>query len=266
VHHTLQFLTQHGYSVVFASVLAQQIGLPVPAMVVLLAAGAVAGMGTLNFGACMAAAVIATVLGDLVWYILGRRYGSKFLGLLCRISLEPDSCVERTGNVYWKYGTLSLVFAKFVPGLSTVVMPLAGKFKLPASRFLLFDTLGAMLWTATYMAIGWLFRSQLERVGEWLQRLGAWLALLALVAFALYLALRYYRRRVIYRDLRMSRIAPWELKERMDSGQDFMLLDLRNPLEWNQGIIPGATPIAADALATLAAQLVDKSEVVLYCS
>jgi hypothetical protein len=158
------------------------------------------------------------------------------------------------------------VFAKFVPGLSTVVMPLAGKFKLPASRFLLFDTLGAVLWTATYMAIGWLFRSQLERVGEWLQRLGAWLALLALVAFALYLALRYYRRRVIYRDLRMSRIAPWELKERMDSGQDFMLLDLRNPLEWNQGIIPGATPIAADALATLAAQLVDKSEVVLYCS
>ena len=94
----------------------------------------------------------------------------------------------------------------------------------------------------------------------------AWLALLAVVAFALYLALRYYRRRVIYRDLRMARIAPWELKERIDSGEDFMLLDLRNPLEWDQGIIPGATPIAADALATLASQLVEKGEVVLYCS
>jgi membrane protein DedA with SNARE-associated domain len=266
VHQTLQFLTQHGYSVVFASVLAQQLGLPVPAMVVLLAAGAVAGMGTLNFAACMAAAVIATVLGDLVWYVLGRRFGSKFLGLLCRISLEPDSCVERTGNVYFKYGTISLVFAKFVPGLSTVVMPLAGKFKLSASRFLLFDTLGAVAWTASYMAIGWLFRSQLERAGEWLQRLGAWLALLAVVAFALYLAQRYYRRRAIYRDLRMARIAPWELKERMDSGEDLMLIDLRTHVEWDQGIIPGAMPIAADALAYHAARLAERTEVVLYCS
>jgi membrane protein DedA with SNARE-associated domain len=266
VHATLEFLTHHGYSVVFASVLAQQLGLPVPAMIVLLAAGAVAGIGILNFGVCVALAVVATVLGDLVWYVLGRRYGSKFLGLLCRISLEPDSCVERTGNVYWKYGTLSLVFAKFVPGLSTVVMPLAGKFKLPASRFLLFDTLGAVLWTVSYMAIGWLFRAQLERVGEWLQRLGAWFALLAIVVFALYLLLRYYRRRLIYRDLRMSRIAPWELKERLESGEDLMLVDLRNPVEWDQGIIPGATPIAADALDSHAARLVEKSEVVLYCS
>jgi membrane protein DedA with SNARE-associated domain len=266
VSQALQFLTEHGYSVVFASVLAQQLGLPVPAMVVLLAAGAVAGGGAMNFGICMAIAVIATVLGDLVWYVLGRRYGSKFLGLLCRISLEPDSCVERTGNVYSKYGTFSLVFAKFVPGLSTVVMPLAGKFKLPASRFLLFDGLGAILWTASYMCAGWLFRSQLGRIAVWLQRLGAWFALLAAVVFALYLVLRYIRRRTIYRDLRMSRIAPWELKERMDNGEDLMLVDLRNPVEWDQGIIVGATPIAADALAYYAAQLVEKSEVVLYCS
>jgi hypothetical protein len=137
---------------------------------------------------------------------------------------------------------------------------------LPASRFVVFDTLGAVLWTASYMAIGWLFRSQLERVGEWLQRLGGWLALLAVVAFALYLAVRYYRRRMIYRDLRMSRIAPWELKERLDKGEDLMLVDLRNPVEWDQGIIPGAKQIAADALASRAAQLVEKGEVVLYCS
>src|SRR5260370_42275280 len=145
-------------------------------------------------------------------------------------------------------------------------MPLAGKFKLPASRFLLFDTMGAVLWTASYMAIGWLFRSQLERVGEWMQRLGAWLALLAVAAFGLYLALRYYRRRVIYRDLRMSRIAAWELKERMDKGEDLLVIDLRNPIEWDQGIIVGATPIAADELAYHAARLQAKTEVVLYCS
>ncbi len=266
MHGTLQFLTHHGYSVIFVSVLAQQLGLPVPAMVVLLAAGAVAGTGTLNFGVAIAVGVIATVLGDLVWYILGRRFGSRFLGLLCRISLEPDSCVERTGNVYSKYGTLSLVFAKFVPGLSTVVMPLAGKFKLPAARFLIFDTLGAVLWTASYMAIGWLFRAQLERVGEWLRRLGVWFALLAAVAFALYLALRYFRRRVIYRDLRMSRIAPWEVKERLDKGEDLLMIDLRNQIEWDDGIIPGALTIAADELAHHAARLQEKSEVVLYCS
>jgi membrane protein DedA with SNARE-associated domain len=266
VGDALQFLTHHGYSVIFVSVLAQQLGLPVPAMVVLLAAGAVAGEGSLNFGVAILVGVVATVLGDFVWYMLGRRFGSRFLGLLCRISLEPDSCVERTGNVYSKYGTFSLVFAKFVPGLSTVVMPLAGKFKLPASRFLLFDTLGAVLWTGSYMAVGWLFREQLERVGEALQRMGAWLGLMATVAFALYLALRYLRRRVIYRDLRMARIAPWELKERLDKGEDLLVIDLRNPIEWDEGIIVGATPIAAGELANHAALLKEKSEVVLYCS
>ncbi len=266
MHGTLQFLTHHSYSVIFVSVLAQQLGLPVPAMVVLLAAGAIAGMGTLNFGVAIAVGVIATVLGDSIWYILGSRFGSRFLGLLCRISLEPDSCIERTGNVYAKYGTFSLVFAKFVPGLNTVVMPLAGKFKLPASRFLIFDTLGAVLWTTSYMALGWLFREQLERAGEALQRLGAWFGLLVAVAFALYLALRYFRRRVIYRDLRMSRIAPWELKERMDQGEDLLVVDLRNPVEWDAGIIVGALTIAPDELAQHATRLKERSEVVLYCS
>lgn len=266
MHDTLQFLTHHGYDVIFVSVLAQQLGLPVPAMLVLLAAGAAAGMGALNFGVAFATGVAATLLGDIVWYALGRRFGTRFLGLLCRISLEPDSCVERTGGVYAKYGTISLVFAKFIPGLSTVVTPLAGKFKLSASRFLLFDTSGAVLWTASFMIIGWLFRSQFERIAEWLRRLGAWLALLVFAALALYLGLRYLRRRVIYRDLRMSRIAPWELKKRMDEGEDLLMIDLRNPIEWEEGIIAGALTMAADDLAYHAARLQAKDEVVLYCS
>jgi len=223
-------------------------------------------MGTLNFAICAAAGVIACDLGDLVWYWLGRRYGSKFLGLLCRISLEPDSCVNRTANAYSKYGAFSLVFAKFVPGLSTLVTPLAGQFKLSAWRFLLFDTTGAFLWAAAYMAAGYVFRSQLERAGALLERLGAWLAVLAVAALALYIAFRYDRRRRIYRSLRVSRIAPWELKERIESGEDILVLDLRNRMEWEKGIIPGAVPIAADDLVEIAAKLAERSEVVLYCS
>ena len=262
----LDFLVHHGYVVVGAAVLAEQLGVPVPSMPVLLAAGALAGLGTLNFGISIAVALVAALLGDVVWFTLGRRYGSAVLGILCRISLEPDSCVQNTESAYSRYGTWTLVFAKFVPGLSTVMTPLAGRFRLALWKFLLFDGLGALLWTGTYVSIGWLFRSQLERLADRLYQMGAWFGILAIALLAIYIAYRYFRRRHLYRELRLSRIAPWELKQRLDRGEDVLVVDVRNPVEYDQGMIPGAILLPMDELATRAPDIVGNNEVVLYCS
>jgi membrane protein DedA with SNARE-associated domain len=266
VREIIEFLTRHGYIVLGVAVLLEQLGVPIPSMPVLLAAGAISGLGTLNPVACIAIALVAAVVGDLFWFLLGRRYGSAVLGILCRISLEPDSCVEHTERVYSNYGVWTLVFAKFVPGLSTVMTPLAGRFRLAPWRFLLFDGLGALLWTTTYIATGWLFRTELEHLADSLFRMGKGFAVIVVVLLAIYVGYRYYRRRLLYRELRMSRIAPWELKERIERGDDLLLIDLRNPVERDQGIIPGSTLLSVAELATLSSELLEKSEVVLYCS
>jgi membrane protein DedA with SNARE-associated domain len=129
-----QFLIRHGASVLFAVVLAEQAGLPIPAVPILLAAGALAGAGQMNLGMALALDVVACLLGDLrVLYYLGRHRGRHVLNVLCRISLEPDSCVRRTENFFVRHGTRSLVFAKFIPGLSTVAPALAGLFGVSVS-------------------------------------------------------------------------------------------------------------------------------------
>ena len=266
MREVVQFLLRHGYAVVGIAVLAEQLGIPVPSVPVLLAAGALSGTGSLSFGACIAIASMAAITGDIVWFMLGRRFGSSVLRLLCRIALEPDSCVQRTGDVYLKHGKWSLVFAKFVPGLNTVMTPLAGRFKLGIGRFLLFDGVGVLLWTSTYLGLGWLFRSELERLAERLFQMGKWFTVLAIVLLAIYLAYRYLRRRDLYRELRLARIAPWELKERMERGEDVLVIDLRGPVEWDQGVIPGATLLSPEDLATRPMDHIKDREVVLYCS
>ena len=266
MREVLDFLIRHGYVVIGSAVFAEQLGIPVPSMPVLLAAGAVAGNGALNPAACIIIAMTAAMLGDLFWFLLGRRYGGAVLGILCRISLEPDSCVERTESVYIKSGTWALVFAKFVPGLNTVMTPLAGRFHLATSRFLLFDGLGALLWATSYVVLGWLFRTQLERLADFFLRMGAGFGIVVVVSLAAYIGYRYWHRRVLYRELRMSRIAPWELKDRIDKGEDLLLIDLRNPVDRDEGVIPGSTLMSVRELLCDTPPVLFNSEVVLYCS
>jgi membrane protein DedA with SNARE-associated domain len=151
----MEFLVKHGYMVLFAAVLAEQIGLPVPATPFLLAAGALAGLRKFNFGEVLAVAAIASLISDCIWFYLGKRRGSSILGLLCRISLEPDSCVAKTKSVYARYGSKSLLFAKFVPGLTTIAPPMAGMLRLPFWKFMkagrVFD-FGMPEWHSNYRA------------------------------------------------------------------------------------------------------------------
>src|SRR5439155_13794396 len=123
-----QFLIRHSSLVLFATVFADQVGLPIPAVPMLLAAGALAGAGQMKLGMAVSLAVAACLVGDFIWYYLGRYRGRHVLNVLCRISFEPDTCVRRTENFFGLHGMRSLVLAKFIPGVSTVTPALAGLF------------------------------------------------------------------------------------------------------------------------------------------
>src|SRR6266545_6237532 len=141
MNESLEFLVRHGAAVLFAAVFIEQMGVPLPATPWLLAAGALSGTGKMNWLAALGAAAFGSVLADLIWFYLGRHGGQRVLSLLCRISLEPDSCVRRTQNLFTRYGMRGVVAAKFIPGLSTLVPPLAGNSGVGAPRFIFFDGL-----------------------------------------------------------------------------------------------------------------------------
>ena len=268
MHSALEFLLRHGYVVLLGWVFAEQIGLPIPSVPILLAAGALAGTGHLSFFASLFISMIAAVAADSVWYQLGRLKGIKILRLLCRISLEPDSCVRRTEGVFSKQGARSLLFAKFLPGLSTVAPPLAGIFHMRPRRFLLFDALGTLLWSGTFLVLGYIFSGQIERIAEHLASLGGWLLVLILGAFASYIAWKFIARQRFLRQLRISRISVEELKLKIDSGEDLVIVDLRHSLDFEAEpeTIPGAFRMDAKELQEKNDRLPRDREVILYCT
>src|SRR5260221_1673582 len=162
MHATTEFLERHGYLVLIVWVFAEQIGLPIPSVPILLAAGALAGAGRMNLAASLGYCVVAALVADVLWFQLGRVRGVQGLRLLCKLSLEPDSCVRRTEGVFSKRGAAALLYAKFLPGLNTVAPPLAGVVRMRLWRFLLFDTLGAVLWAGTCLGLGYAFSGEIE--------------------------------------------------------------------------------------------------------
>ncbi len=268
MHRTLEFLLHHGYVLLLGWVFAEQVGLPLPSMPLLLAAGALAGTGNLSFFASLFYVMLAAVTADSFWYLLGRRKGIKVLQLLCKISLEPDSCVRRTEGVFSKQGARSLLLAKFVPGLGTVAPPLAGIFHMRPQRFLLFDAMGSLLWGGTFLGLGYVFSGQLDWVAEHLASLGGWLLVLVLGALASYIAYKFAARQRFLRDLRISRITVEELKEKIDSGEELVIVDLRHSVDFEADpeTIPGAFRMDSKELEEKNDPLPRDREIILYCT
>lgn len=268
MHRAFEFLLHHGYAVLLGWVFAEQIGLPLPSMPLLLAAGALAGTGHLSLLASLFYVVFAAVAADFIWYFLGRRKGIRILQLLCRISLEPDSCVRRTEGVFAKQGARSLLLAKFLPGLSTVAPPLAGIFHMRARRFLLYDALGALFWATTFLGIGFVFSGQIERVAEYLASFGGWLLVLVVGALAGYIAYKFVGRQRFLRELRIARITVDELKEKIDAREELVIVDLRHSVDFEAEpeTIPGAFRMDAKELEEKNDRLPRDREVILYCT
>lgn len=268
MHRTLEFLLHHGYTVLLVWVFAEQAGVPVPSLPLLLAAGALAGSHQLNLLASLLIVTLASVTADSLWYQLGRRKGIAILQLLCKISLEPDSCVRRTEGLFSKQGARSLLFAKFLPGLGTVAPPLAGIFHMRARRFLLFDAAGSSLWAATFLGLGYVFSGEIERIAERAASLGGGFFAILIGALAGYLGYKYVGRRRFMRELRIARITVDELKEKIDGGEEVAVVDLRHSVEFEADpeTIPGAFHMDAKELEEKSDSLPRDREVVLYCT
>lgn len=252
----------------FVWVLVEQLGVPVPAMPLLLAAGALAGAGRMNFFACLAFAILGAVVADSVWFQLGRHKGIRILQILCRISLEPDSCVRRTEGIFSKQGARSLLVAKFVPGLGLVTPPLAGIFRMRFRRFLLFDAGGSALWAGAFLGLGYVFAGQIERVAARLASLGGWLLVLVVASLAGYIGSKFAARQRFLRELRIARITVDELKQKLDAGERITIVDLRHSLDFEAEpeVIPGALHMEAKELEEKNDRLPRNGEVVLYCT
>src|SRR5216684_9391378 len=172
LNETSQFLILHGLPVVFAVVFVEQMGLPIPALPLLLAAGSLSAVGKFSLLLGIVATTVACLIADAFWFYLGRYRGNQVLGFLCRISLEPDSCVRRTQNVFTRFGLHGIVVAKFVPGMSTVAPPLAGMAGVPVGHFLLADGFGAILYGSSLLCLGYLFSNQIEQIGAAIAHVG----------------------------------------------------------------------------------------------
>ncbi len=268
MHRAFEFLIHHGYVVLLVWVFAEQVGIPIPAMPLLLAAGALAGTGHLSFFNSVFFAVLGAVAADTIWFQLGRHKGIKVLQLLCKISLEPDSCVRRTEGIFSRQGARSLLVAKFIPGLGIVTPPLAGIFHMRLRRFLLFDALGSLFWAGAFTGLGYVFSGQIELVADRLASLGGWLVVLIVGALAAYIGYKFVARQRFLRELRIARITVDELKEKIDSGEDLVIVDLRHSLDFEAEpeTIPGAMHMDAKELEEKNDRLPRDREVILYCT
>jgi membrane protein DedA with SNARE-associated domain/rhodanese-related sulfurtransferase len=236
------YLTHITYPILFVAVLARQLCLPVPALLFLLTGGALAGAGKLNFVGVLLVAVVGCLLADLVWFEAGRLRGKRVLRLLCALTSDPSLCIRRGREIFAKKGVRLLLIAKFVPGLDGICPPLAGMLGASRSAFLVYDAAGATLWAGAYIACGFFFARQLDKVAQSISAVATALVLIFGVPLLIFFVLKLAQLVLMIRLLQPLKIQPEELKSRLDAGEKFGVIDLLRFEEDPEGAaaIPGA--------------------------
>jgi membrane protein DedA with SNARE-associated domain len=266
VTHTIDFVVRHGYALLFFWILAEQGALPLPSAPLLLACGALAKDGRLSAHWIVLTGLAACLIADNIWFMLGRRRGAKVLRFVCRVSLEPDSCVRRTETAFLRYGIRSLLVAKFVPGLNAVSAPLAAISGVSFGRFFLFDSLGALIWIGAYGGLGYIFSGELDRVGDYAARMGSWVGVLAVGLLAAWIGWKFAQRRRFLRKLAVARITPEELRRKLEAGEEIIVVDVRSTLESETDSVPGALRIPLEDLETRHIDIPRDRDIILFCS
>ena len=261
-------LMVYGYLLLFAWVLVEQLGIPLPAAPVLLAAGALSAEHEISMALALVAGLVASLVADSVWFFIGRKYGHHMLRILCKLSLEPSSCVRTTQNSFGRRRAVTLMIAKFVPGLATLAPPVAGENGMAFGPFLLFDGIGSLLWVGGLLAGGRLFGDALKRDPSLLDWAGQFSGVLLALGIAGFFLARLYRRQSFLKKLVDARLEPEELKQQLDAGEDVYIVDLRHPLELlpDPFTLPGARHFTPEALAAHSHEIPRDRDVVLYCT
>jgi len=264
----IHILLTYGYLLLFAAVLVEQFGIPLPATPVLLAAGALSAEGQISFSLALLAGVAAALAADSAWFLIGRRYGHHVLRILCKLSLEPTTCVRKTQDSFGRRRGVTLMIAKFVPGLATLAPPVAGENGMGYGSFLFFDGIGAALWVGALLVAGRFFGDLLKRdtsLLDWAGRFSGGLLLLGIIIFFVG---RVLRRRMILKELAASRLEPEELKRQLDAGEAVFIVDLRHPLEIlpDPFTLPGALHFSPEALTSRHLEIPRDRDIVLFCT
>ena len=229
MNRLIELVVKRGVPLVWVNVFLEQLGVPVPAVPTLVVAGALSRENKISSTHVLIAAVVASLAADWIWFALGRRFGYRILRTLCRISLSPDSCVRDTEMRFERWGLKSLLIAKFIPGFSTVAPPLAGAAQRSTVAFLIYDGIGALIWAGSVIAVGRLFHRAIDRVFLALENLGWWAIVILGFGLALVIIIKWAQRRGFYRQLRMARVTPDELKEMIARGEAPLVVDARSP-------------------------------------
>jgi membrane protein DedA with SNARE-associated domain/rhodanese-related sulfurtransferase len=260
-------LVRHGIAVLFAWAFAVQAGLPAPAVPMLLGAGALSGSGQMNLALAVGAAMVATLGADVLWYALGRSLGTRTLGIVCRLSLDPDSFIRDAKERFLTHRARYLVLAKFLPGLNPLAAGLAGALSIRPESFLLYASIGALLWASVWIILGYACSDLIGFVATRAAGVGMPLAIALAAALSVYLVFKYARRHRFLRHLRKARITAMELRRRLDAGDKLVIVDLRTALDIETApyAIPGALRIAPEVLRHPHHLLPPESEVVFYC-
>ena len=265
--HLIALLQQYGLGFVFVNVLALQAGLPLPAYPTLIVAGAYAAMGGNPLWQLVAVGILASIIADTGWYTAGRIFGMRILSTLCRVSLSQDSCVRQTESIFQRFGPASMLFAKFVPGFASVATALGGAVRLDYWTFVLFDAVGAGLWVGAGVGLGYLFRDAINDVMAKLASLGKYGVMLIVAGFAIWIVVKWWRRYLFAKQLRMDRVSVEELKQMLDENKVQALVDVRSSLtQAATGRIPGALAIDMHKIEASFKGVPIDGEVVLYCA
>jgi membrane protein DedA with SNARE-associated domain/rhodanese-related sulfurtransferase len=269
-HQLVIALGQYGVGIVVVNVLLNQIGLPVPVVPTLIVAGAVAvaAGGQMLLLTLFFWSVIACLAADCGWYLIGQQYGIRVLKTLCKVSLEPDSCVSQTQTRFESWGINSLVIAKFVPGLSIIAPPMAGAMRIGWLRFIFLSTCAAVLWVGVGLGAGMLFKSQIGQLLEHVSAIGSAAGAGVLLLLAAYIAFKWWERRRFYRMLRMARISVADLYELIQAGGAPVIIDVRSVTarELEPRWIPGALHVPLQDVARQLKELPRDRDIILYCT
>jgi membrane protein DedA with SNARE-associated domain/rhodanese-related sulfurtransferase len=263
IHALLGLLEHHKYSLLFGWVLMEQGGIPIPTVPIMLALGTMSAAHRTHVSLALPLVVLACLISDSAWFFLGRRYGGKILDLLCRFSTEATTCLERTEGHLQKRGPVTLLFAKFVPGLATMAPPLAGRSGISYPMFLAYDGVGSLAWGAAWLFAGRFFGDLAKRSKDFfamLEHFGALLVLLMVVGVVVY---RYVKRQQFLRELRGLRLEPAQLTQERP-----FIVDLRHPLDvmTDPLVLPGALRLGPDELKQRKEMIPHDRDVVLYCT
>jgi len=263
-------IARHGYALIFAVIFAEALGLPMPAALALVAGGAAAASGTLNPAVVFTGALASLLTGDFILYLLGRYTGWALLGALCRLSLNPETCILRSAESFYKRGKAALLVAKFIPGVNTMAPPLAGSMKMRPLDFLRFDLVGASLYAAAYFSLGFLFRDFLAAILRRFTQAGHAAEAIFFLAFTAYVMYRIwlYRKHRIYRVV--PRIQVEELARKLASADKdrILLVDVRSHGYYDSGAarIKGSIRLEPNNLDEHLKDLPHEKDIYLYCT